>query len=266
MTGPEQRDFLRVAVRAAQAAARIHQGSIGSDLGIATKSTDIDLVTRVDRESEAVIREVLLSAYPEHVVLGEEAGQEGEASYRWIVDPLDGTLNYAHGFPFYCVSIGLEVHGELTVGVVLDSFRSELFTAVRGGGAYLNGAPIFPTEETVLRRSMLATGFSYDLETAQENVALFGKMMSQCRAIRRPGAAALDLAYVACGRLDGFWELSLNPWDVAAGVLLIQEAGGTVTGATGEPYRLGERVLVASNGALHGELLGALELPVSTNA
>ena len=266
MTGPEHREFLRVAVRAAQAAARIHQAGVGSDLGIATKSTDIDLVTRVDKESEAFIREVLLSAFPEHAVLGEEAGQEGEAPYRWIVDPLDGTLNYAHGFPFYCVSISLEVHGELTVGVVLDSFRHELFTAVRGGGAYLNGAPISPTKETVLRRSMLATGFSYNPETAQENVALFGKMVGRCRAVRRPGAAALDLAYVACGRLDGFWELSLNPWDVAAGVLIIREAGGRVTGAAGKPYRLSERVLVASNGPLHSELLGALELPVPASA
>lgn len=266
MTGPEQREFLTTAVYAAQAAARIHQGSVGGDLGIATKSTHTDLVTRVDKESEARIREVLLSRYPEHVVLGEEGGQDGDAPYRWIVDPLDGTLNYAHGFPFYCVSIGLEVHGELTVGVVLDSFRNELFTAVRGGGAYLNGAPIFPTTETDLRRSMLATGFSYNPETAQENVALFGKMLGRCRAVRRPGAAALDLAYVACGRLDGFWELSLNPWDVAAGVLVIREAGGRVTGAAGEPYRLGERVLVASNGPLHGGLLGALELPVPTGA
>lgn len=265
MTGPEHR-FLATAVRAAQAAARVHQSSVGSDLGIATKSTDTDLVTRVDRESEAVIREVLLSAYPDHVVLGEEAGQDGTAPYRWIVDPLDGTLNYAHSFPFYCVSIGLEVHGDLAVGVVLDSFRNELFTAVRGGGAYLNGAPISPTKEAVLRRSMLATGFAYNPETAQENVALFGKMMGHCRAVRRPGAAALDLAYVACGRLDGFWELSLNPWDVAAGVLLISEAGGQVTGAAGDPYRLGERTLVASNGPLHGELLGALELPIPTGA
>lgn len=262
MTGPEHRDFLGTAVRAARAAATVHQANVGRDLNIATKSTDTDLVTRVDRESEAVIREVLGSAYPEHAVLGEEAGQAGSAPYRWIVDPLDGTLNYAHGFPFYCVSIGLEVHGELTIGVVLDSFRNELFTAVRGGGAWLNGAPVAPTKETALRRSMLATGFAYNPETAQENVALFGKMMGRCRAIRRPGAAALDLAYVACGRLDGFWELSLNPWDVAAGVLLIREAGGTVTGAAGDPYRLGERVLVASNGPLHGELLGALELPV----
>ncbi len=263
MSVDTQREFLHTAIRAAQAAARIHQHYVGRDLGIATKSNEIDLVTHVDKESEARIREVLLSAYPDHVVLGEEGGQDGDAPYRWVVDPLDGTLNYAHGFPFYCVSIGLEVHGQLEVGVVLDSFHDNLFTATRGGGAFLNGAPISVTTETDLRKSMLATGFAYNLGTASENVEIFGRMMGRCRALRRPGAAALDLAYVACGRLDGFWELKLNPWDVAAGVLLVTEAGGRVTGGEGRPYRLGEGVLVATNGPLHDTLLSALELPAS---
>ncbi len=260
------RDFLGTAVRAAREAARIHQHYVGRDLGITTKSTDIDLVTRADKESEARIREVLLADYPEHAVLGEEEGVDGDgdAPYRWIVDPLDGTLNYAHGFPFYCVSIGLEIQGQLEVGVVLDSFRHELFTATRGGGAYLNGAPIAVTQETELRKSMLATGFAYNPDTAADDVVVFGRMMSRCRALRRPGAAALDLAYVACGRLDGFWGLKLNAWDVAAGVLLVSEAGGRVTGAEGEPYRLGDGALVASNGPLHSALVGALELPALT--
>ncbi len=257
----EQRDFLYTAIRAARAAAQIHQGGVGQDLSIATKSNETDLVTRIDKESEARIREILLSAYPEHAVLGEEEGQRGDALYRWIVDPLDGTLNYAHGFPFYCVSIGLEVRGVLEVGVVLDSVRNELFTATRGGGALLNGAPIAVTKEDTLRRSMLATGFAYDPETAVDNVAVFGRMLGLCRTVRRPGAAALDLAYAACGRIDGFWELNLNPWDVAAGVLLVTEAGGQVTGGTGKPYQLGEKVLIASNGALHDKMLAALELP-----
>ena len=261
--GFSHRAFLNTAVRAAQAAARIHQHYVGRDLGITTKSTDIDLVTRADKESEARIREVLLTAYPDHVVLGEEEGQDGDAPYRWIVDPLDGTLNYAHGFPFYCVSIGLEIDGQLEVGVVLDSFRHELFTATRGGGAYLNGAPIAVTQETELRKSMLATGFAYNADTAADNVSVFGRMMGRCRALRRPGAAALDLAYVACGRLDGFWDLKLNAWDVAAGVLLVGEAGGRVSGAEGRPYRLGDGALVASNGPLHSALVGALELPAA---
>ena len=260
-TPSEQKGFLYTAIRAARAAAQIHQSGVGQDLGIATKSNETDLVTRIDRESEARIRELLLSAYPEHVVLGEEEGQQGDAPYRWVVDPLDGTLNYAHGFPFYCVSVGLEVAGRLEVGVVLDSVRNELFTAVRGGGVLLNGAPIAVTQEDTLRRSMLATGFTYDPATAAENVAVFGRMLSRCRTVRRPGAAALDLAYVACGRIDGFWELKLNPWDVAAGVLLVEEAGGRVTGGTGEAYKLGEKVLVASNSVLHETMLEALELP-----
>lgn len=259
----EHQNFLRTAIRAAQAAARIHQQNVGLDLGIATKSSEIDLVTRVDKESEARIREVLLSAYPEHVVLGEEGGQDGNAPYRWVVDPLDGTLNYAHGFPFYCVSIGLEVEGQIEVGVVLDSVHNDLFTATRGGGAFLNGAPISVTSETDLRKSMLATGFAYNLGTASDNVEVFGRMMGRCRALRRPGAAALDLAYVACGRLDGFWELKLNPWDVAAGTLLVTEAGGRVTGGAGQPYELGEGVLVATNGPLQDTVLKALELPAA---
>lgn len=218
-------------------------------------------MTRVDWESEARIREILLAAYPDHVVLGEEGGQDGDAPYRWVVDPLDGTLNYAHGFPFYCVSIGLEVEGRVEVGVVLDSVRNELFTATRGGGAYLNGALISVTTETDLRKSMLATGFAYDPELAIDNVAVMGRMSGRCRKVRLPGAAALDLAYVACGRIDGFWGLKLNAWDVAAGVLLVTEAGGRVTGGAGEPYRLDEKVLVSSNGAIHESLVAALELP-----
>lgn len=258
---PSLTGFLHTAVRAAQAAARIHQQYVGRDLDIGTKSTEIDLVTRVDKESEAAIREILLTEYPDHVVLGEEAGQEGDAPYRWIVDPLDGTLNYAHGFPFYCVSVALEVHGRVEVGVVLDSVHNDLFSATRGGGSYLNGAPIRVTRETELRKSMMATGFAYTTETMMDNLELFRRMLPLCRAIRRPGAAAMDLAYVACGRLDGFWEISLNPWDVAAGWLLVEEAGGRVSGGSGKPYKLHDKTMVVSNGPLHESLLSALELP-----
>jgi myo-inositol-1(or 4)-monophosphatase len=255
------RDYLHTAIRAAQAAARIQRYNLGGELDISTKSSDTDLVTRVDKECEARIREILLGAYPEHVVLGEEQGQPGgAATCRWVVDPLDGTLNYAHGFPFYCVSIALEVDGVLQVGVVLDPVRSELFTAVRGGGAYLNGAPIHVSKEAELIRSLLATGFAYVQDAASENIANFTRVMPHVLSIRRPGAAALDLSYVACGRLEGFWELKLNPWDVAAAVLLIREAGGVVTGARDQPYELGERTLVASNGHIHEGLLGILEL------
>ncbi len=256
-----KRAYLHTAIRAAQAAAAIHQANAGGKLTIDTKTSHTDLVTHVDKESEARIREVILSSYPDHTVLGEEGGQPGgEARARWIVDPLDGTLNYAHGFPFYCVSIALEIDGTVEVGVVLDTVRNELFTAVRGEGAYLNGAPIAVTREANLQNAMLATGFAYDPEAVSENLEVFKRVMPHVRAIRRPGAAALDLCYVACGRLDAFWELNLNPWDVAAGMLVIQEAGGTVTGGGGEPYRLSEKVVVASNGHLHGKLVSLLAL------
>ncbi len=255
------KEYLHTAIRAAKAAADIHQYNLGSNLGISTKSSDTDLVTRVDKESEERIRDILLSAYPEHVVLGEEQGQPGgKGTYRWIVDPLDGTLNYAHGFPFYCVSIALEINGVVQVGVVLDSVRNELFSTIRGEGAYLNGMPINVSRETVLKKSMLATGFAYVADAMAENIEVFARMMPQVRAVRRPGAAALDLSYVASGRLDGFWELKLNAWDVAAGILLIEEAGGKVSNPGGGPYILGERVLLASNGHIHADMVAALKL------
>jgi myo-inositol-1(or 4)-monophosphatase len=260
-TPAERSHFLATAVRAAQAAARLHQFYAGGDLEIATKSTHTDLVTKVDKLAEAKIREIILDAYPDHAVLGEEEGQPGgDAPCRWIVDPLDGTLNYAHGFPFYCVSVALEVRGTVEVGVVLDSVRGELFTATRGGGAFVSGAPIRVSRETELRRAMLATGFAYHPDTLSENIAVFGRVHPEVRSVRRPGAAALDLCCVAAGRLDGFWELGLNAWDVAAGMLIIREAGGTVTNEAGAPYRLGDKVTVASNGHLHAKLVALLGL------
>ena len=257
----EHRAFLTTAIRAAQAAAKLQQFYAGGDLEIDTKSSETDLVTKVDKLCEEKIREIIERDFPDHVVLGEEGGQpEGEYSHRWIVDPVDGTTNYAQGFPFYCVSIGLEVDGVIEVGVVLDSVRNELFTAVRGEGAYLNGAPINTTKKTELIQAVMATGFAYHKGTVHENVEVFGRVHQQVRSLRRPGAAALDLAYVACGRLDGFWELKIQPWDVAAGVLLVQEAGGAVSGPGGEAYELDSRVLVASNGQLQEKLVKLLNL------
>jgi len=250
---------LDVAVRAARAAAEIHRDLKGSDLQIRTKSTDIDLVTRADTASEAAIVEILLAAFPQDGILGEEEGQRhGSSGRRWIVDPLDGTLNYAHGFPWYCVSIALEVDGVIEVGVVLDSVHNELFTAQRGAGAHRNGQPMSVSGCQQLSEGMLATGFPYKREWMAENVATFAWMMPKVRAIRRPGAAALDLASLAAGRLDGFWEIHLQPWDVAAGSLLIEEAGGRVTDLSGGSYPLGEKTIVASNGAIHEALLEAL--------
>lgn len=266
---PNLREFLHTAIRAAHEAGRIQQAHVGGELQIDTKSSVTDLVTHVDRLCETRIREIIAEAHPEHTVLGEEQGlgsTAADAEFRWIVDPIDGTLNFAHGFPFYCTSIGLEIGGEPSVGVVYDATRDELFTATRGGGAYLNGRPLRVTNETVLQSAMLITGFAYVEDRIRRNVDVFARMLPKVRSIRRPGAAALDLSYVAAGRADGFWELGLKPWDVAAGIVLLREAGGTLTGGDGSPYRLGEETLVASNGALHAKLVAALDLPGVTLA
>ncbi len=251
--------YLDTAIKAARAASRIHQYYITEDLDIDTKSSHIDLVTKVDKLSEAKIREILLTAYPDHTVLGEEEGQKSEASHRWIVDPLDGTLNYAHGFPFYCVSIALEINNTIELGVVYDGIRNELFTAVKGQGAFLNGQRINPSEQTDLSKTMIATGFSYDETKLKENLDIFARVHLNVRGIRRAGGAALDLCYVASGRLDGYWELTLGPWDVAAGMIIVQEAGGTVTGGQGQPYQVTNPFVVATNGHIHSKLLNQLE-------
>lgn len=252
------RAYLQTALDAAYLAKGIHQYYQEKGFTQSTKSTPTDLVTQADHESEAAIRDLIAARHPEHVVLGEEQGQDKEGAFRWIVDPLDGTVNYAHGFPFYAVSIGLEVQGEVVLGVVLDTARGELFTATKGGGAYLNGRPIRVSTRSTLVGSLLATGFPYDVNKDTENLTYFQRALTKGLMVRRPGAAALDLAYVAAGRLDGFWEVKLNPWDVAAGWLIITEAGGRVTGLQGEEYRLGNRYLVASNGLIHQPLLDTI--------
>jgi myo-inositol-1(or 4)-monophosphatase len=252
------RVYLQTALDAAYLAKGIHQYYQEKGFTLSSKSTPTDLVTQADHESEAAIRELIAARHPDHVVLGEEQGQDREGAFRWIVDPLDGTVNYAHGFPFYAVSIGLEAHGEVVLGVILDTARGDLFTATKGGGAFMNGRPIRVSPRSTLVGSLLATGFPYDVSKDTENLVYFQRALTRGLMVRRPGAAALDLAYVAAGRLDGFWEVKLNPWDVAAGWLIIREAGGTVTGMEGEAYRLGNRYLVASNGLIHQPLLDTI--------
>jgi|SRR5690625_696329 len=259
-------DFFTTATAAAQAAASIHRfHALDADKQIDTKANYADIVTKVDKECEEVIRRIISDAHPDHAILGEEAGQEGDAaaSHRWVVDPLDGTINYASGFPFYCVSIALEIDGRPEVGVVLDSVRNELYTAVRGQGAFLNGAPISVSGTDRLSQSVVSTGFNSTPENIRDNLPLFEKALRNARAVRRGGAGALDLCLVASGRQDGFWELTLSPWDVAAGVLIVREAGGQVTGGQGEHYVSSNPVLVSSNGHIHSELLGTLEIPAS---
>ena len=251
---------LDVAIEAADAAERIHRAYQGGPLETGTKSTEVDLVTEVDTLSERAIRDVIARHYPEHAVLGEEAGQDVQARCRWIVDPLDGTVNYAHGFPFYCVSIALEVDGEVLVGVVHDSAHGERFSALRGRGAFVDGRRIRVSERSDLRSCLVSTGFAYAPEVALANVPPFERALPATRALRRAGAAALDICYVAAGRADAFWELRLNAWDVAAALLIVREAGGTVTGPDGSPYRWDHDAFVASNGHVHARLLERLGL------
>lgn len=265
ISGPQLDEFLFTAIAAAREAGRIQLAELGSELEVTTKSTEADLVTRVDRLSEERIRQIVLAAHPQHVFVGEEGsadtpGEQADqgGACRWIVDPIDGTVNYAHGLPYFCVSIALQAHGEVVVGVVLDPVQDELFCAVKGRGATLNGARIGVTSESALGGALVSTGFAYDVPTRLANLELFGKVLPVVQGVRRAGAAALDVCYVACGRLDAFWELELEQWDVAAATLILREAGGSTSGADGLPHRLTDRVLVATNGALHGKLLDLL--------
>ncbi len=254
------REALDVAIAAADAAARIHRGHQGGPMGVRTKSTDIDLVTEVDTLSEEAIRSILAERYPDHAFLGEETGQDVEARCRWIVDPLDGTVNYAHGFPFYCVSIALEVDSQVLVAVVQDTAHGERFTAMRSHGAFVDGRRLRVSETTDPRESMVSTGFSYDAPTIERNLPVLNRVLPRTRGLRRAGAAALDLCYVAAGRVDAFWEYRLNAWDVAAGMLMVREAGGSVTGEDGSPYRWDHQAMLASNGAVHAKLMDLLGL------
>jgi myo-inositol-1(or 4)-monophosphatase len=218
---------------------------------------DVDLVTEADRASEKMIVERLRSRWPEHGMVGEEGARSGpDADYRWYVDPLDGTTNFAHGYPVFCVSIGLVRKDEqLEVGVLYDPTRDEMFSAARGQGATLNGKPIHVSKTKRLAESILGTGFPSHKRHKNPNIHFYHQITLRSHGVRRAGSAALDLANVACGRYDGFWEFNLNPWDTAAGVLLVQEAGGRVTRFDGAPYRLDSREVLASNGLIHQELM-----------
>lgn len=222
-------------------------------LHIQEKSRRADLVTVADRESERIIVERLRRDFPAASILGEEGGHyEGSASERWIIDPLDGTTNYAHGYPLFCVSIAYEREGEVLAGVIYAPMMRELFTAQRGEGARCNGDPIHVSAIAALGDAMLVTGFKpYDYET---NAPYFAKASHHAQAVRRDGTAALDLAYTAMGRFDGFWEFDLAAWDMAAGMLIVREAGGTVSAIGGSPFDLGGRSIIATNGLIHEAL------------
>jgi myo-inositol-1(or 4)-monophosphatase len=216
---------------------------------------DVDLVTEADRKAEKLIVERIRSQFPGHDITGEEGTRTDTGSeFRWYIDPLDGTTNFAHGYPVFCVSMALEYRGERIAAVVFDPTRNELFAAEKGAGTRLNDRQVRVSKVNSLAESLIATGFPSHKRHKNPNIHFYHQITLRTHGIRRAGSAALDLSYVACGRFDGYWEFNLNPWDTAAGVLLVQEAGGTVTGLYGAPFELASREVVASNTVLHEEL------------
>jgi myo-inositol-1(or 4)-monophosphatase len=227
---------------------------------------EADLVTVADRKSETLIRERISQHWPTHDILGEEGGlQDTGNDYRWYVDPLDGTTNFAHGFPVFCVSLGLDYKGERIAGVIYDPTRNELFAAEQGSGAYLNQQRIHVSAIANLSECLVATGFPSHKRHKNPNIFFYHHITLHTHGVRRAGSAALDLCCVACGRFDGFWEFNLNPWDTAAGVLIVQEAGGKVTDFRGGPFQLNSRETLASNGLVHQALMNEFEQIFSGN-
>jgi myo-inositol-1(or 4)-monophosphatase len=255
--------FLATAVESVIRAGEIQMAHFGGAMRVDKKGA-IDLVTEIDLRVEREFRALIADRFPDHVVLGEEfsaaSEREGVPEFCWVFDPVDGTTNYAHGLPIFCSSLALEIRGEPAVAAIYDPTRRELFTAERGQGAWLNGAPLQVSTANTLINSLLCTGFPYSVQSdAAALVELFGEFLKVSRAVRRLGSAAIDLCYVAAGRLDGFWEQSLHPWDVAAGALIIQEAGGRVTDLAGGPYSSRAGNLVASNGHIHDDMVRTIQ-------
>jgi myo-inositol-1(or 4)-monophosphatase len=254
---------LDFAVQIAREAGQVLADKFGRALQVSNKG-DIDLVTEADLAAERLIVERIRSYHPRHAILTEESGDVAEAGgpqaeYKWIIDPLDGTTNYAHGYPTFCVSVALEHEGRVVVGAVYDPTRDEMFAAERGGGATLNGRRIRASETDELNRALVCTGFPYDVRERGDFARHFRAFIMHAQSVRRDGAAALDLAYVAAGRFEAFYEEGLRPWDVAAGVLLVEEAGGRVTHYDGSPFHIYASHIAASNGLLHEAILRILQ-------
>lgn len=253
--------MLNFAIQMAHDAGRILADRFGRVTGIKQKG-DIDLVTDADLAAEQLIVERIKSYYPRHAILAEESGEaivENAGEWKWIIDPLDGTTNYAHAYPCFCVSIGLEHKGSMALGVIYDPMRDETFAAERGEGATLNGRRIRVSEIDDLNRALLCTGFPYNVRDHGDFARHFHNFIMHAQAVRRDGSAALDLAAVACGRFDGFWEEGLRPWDVAAGMLLIEEAGGRVSRYDGSPFDIYTPPIIVSNGLIHDAMLRVLQ-------
>lgn len=262
VTPAETLDLARVrevGLDAARSAGELLRSRIDSIREVRHKGL-VDLVTDVDVASEQLVSGKILEAFPSHTILGEEGGSHGgdDARFRWLVDPLDGTTNYTHGFPLFCVSIGFEADGELRFGAVFAPYVNELFVAEAGGGATLNGEPIHVSDVTELRQAMLATGFPYAREALPRALRSFEALSFAGQAVRRVGSAALDLCYTACGRFDAYWEHIVKPWDLGAGALILTEAGGRLSGTDGSPFSVDGGQVLASNSHLHAAMLEAL--------
>ena len=271
----ELKNFLKIAIEAAKEAGKIQEEKFGENFKIEHKG-EINLVTEVDYQCEKVIIDIIKRDYPEHEILTEEAGSvkglppshspltkggQMEGKYKWIIDPLDGTTNYAHSYPCFCASVGLEIDGEIVAGAVYNPMLDELFTSIKGEGAYLNGNRIRVSKIGDINKSLLATGFPYDIRDSKENnLNHFCNFAVRAQAIRRPGSAVLDLCYLAAGRFDGFWELKLYPWDMAASSLIVKEAGGMITDFRGGEFSIYKGEMLASNGLIHKEMIDILKI------
>lgn len=251
--------MLAVAIEAAKEAGAFLKQNLGKVREINRKAgQEKNLVTEIDKRSEQMIITAIRRHFPQHDILAEEGGggsARGRSDYKWVIDPLDGTTNFTHAFPVFCVSIGLEYRGEMILGVIYDPNFDELFTAERGSGAYLNGKKIRVSGTEAVSRSLLVTGFPYNIqENPDRAVEHFVTFLMEAQAVRRMGSAAIDLAYVAAGRYEGFWEVALHPWDMAAGALLVTEAGGIITDFEGKAFSIYGRQILATNGRVHDEM------------
>lgn len=252
--------MLETAKAAAKAAGEFQKEKWNTGFKVEYKS-EINLVTEVDKASEKMIIDCISKDFPDHDILAEEGqGPRKDSMYKWIIDPLDGTTNFAHSYPLWCVSIALESQGEIVLGVVYDPVKDEMFVAIKGQGAYLNGKKITVSPHKPLKKALMATGFAYNLrEVENNNFEHFTNMLMQAQSVRRDGVAAIDLCYVACGRYDGYWELNLFPWDMAAGLIILEEAGGKVTLFNGGPFTVYDKEILATNALIHNDVIKVLK-------
>jgi myo-inositol-1(or 4)-monophosphatase len=254
-------NYLEVAEETAREAAQVLLENLGKVKEIEFKAKN-SLVTEVDKLSEKIIISNIKKSFPDHDIFAEESGKDlSDSDYLWLIDPIDGTTNYAHAYPFFSISIALEVKGEVIAGLVYDPVKDEMFTAEKGKGAFLNGETISVSKSDEIKHSHVCTGFMHEVEWMVEaNIRHFGNFIRRARAVRRDGSAALDLCYVACGRFDGFWELGLNPWDTAAAVLIVKEAGGHVSKFTGDEYSIYDKEILATNSIIDDQMIEILAL------